>query len=302
MITNSLDASIYRATPLDWSGSIPIFSAADSYTENYKKIAADHLASITDTVSNPFIEDALWKTLEDSTRAMIDTYIPKSSTVLDVGVGLGRVLEPYKDLTRYGMDISLDYLEKAQQKDFNVCYARIEDMPYQDGVFDAAISCDVLEHVLDLHLCCQQIMRVIKPGGVLILRVPYKENLDVYLSEDLPYEFIHLRSFDVSSLRLMFQKIYGCEYLTHSLVAPYFNGSHALYLRSLEANDPFRKAIHKIKQPKAELNVLRHMMHYSQEEINNAFFVLRDKHPELYATIIPHLVQPLEVNIVFRKK
>ena len=82
--------------------------------------------------------------------------------------------------------------------------------PISDAGFfdDNAITCDVLEHVIDLHRCCKQIVRILKPGGILIVRVPHLENLDAYLSKDLPYEFIHLRSFSVAALRLLFDKIY----------------------------------------------------------------------------------------------
>ena len=54
-------------------------------------------------------------------------------------------------------------------------------MPYEDGFFDAIVACDVLEHVIDLNECCRQILRVLKPGGVLIVRVPFKEDLSPYL-------------------------------------------------------------------------------------------------------------------------
>lgn len=299
---NVHDNALYLTAPLAWEQGIPIFSKADVYTENYKKIANDHLDSMNKGDANPFIGDALWRELEASTRALVNQYIAPNSTVLDVGVGLGRVLENYNQLKRYGMDISLDYLEQSKQKGFDVCYAKIEDMPYRDMFFDAVVCCDVLEHVIDLHRCCQQITRVIKQGGTLIIRVPYKDDMEAYLSDNIPYEFVHLRSFDVPSLRLLFEKIYGCSYVTHALVAPHFKGAQTLNLRTLWIDDPFRKQLNDISEPKPQLDILRHMMVYSQEEINNAIGLIRDEYPALYATLLPHLVQPLEMNLVFKKK
>ncbi|MFX8075194.1 class I SAM-dependent methyltransferase, partial [Acinetobacter baumannii] len=79
-----------------------------------------------------------------------------------------------------GIDISLDYLRRAREAGISVCFSRIEDMPYKDGFFDAIVCTDVLEHVLDLNYCTAQILRVLRPGGVLILRVPHNDLLEVY--------------------------------------------------------------------------------------------------------------------------
>jgi len=201
----------YVKPPLEVIDGIPVFSAHDRYVENYKKIASDHLSAMQPGSDNPFIENELWIRLDQSTRDLINKYVADGACILDVGVGLGRVLGPLDRLQRYGVDISHDYLQKARQNNIEVAFSRIEDMPYEDGFFDAVVTCDVLEHVIDLHACTTQILRVLKPGGHLIVRVPYKEDLKVYLQEGLPYEFIHLRNFDEHSIRLYFQKIHECK-------------------------------------------------------------------------------------------
>jgi SAM-dependent methyltransferase len=48
-----------------------------------------------------------------------------------------------------------------------------ERLPFCDGVFDAAFSLAVLEHVKDPFACAAELARVLKPGGVLYCVVPF---------------------------------------------------------------------------------------------------------------------------------
>jgi hypothetical protein len=54
---------------------------------------------------------------------------------------------------------------------------------------------------------------VLKPGGVLIVRVPVHEDLSRYVDPAFPYEYVHLRHFTEPSLRLLFERVLHCECL-----------------------------------------------------------------------------------------
>jgi 2-polyprenyl-3-methyl-5-hydroxy-6-metoxy-1,4-benzoquinol methylase len=152
MNTSDIDGTdIYSCKPESVQNGIPVFSRKDAYVENYEKIASDHVSQISETQENPFMEEELWVSLEASTRAYIQRHVRKGSRILDVGVGLGRLLEPLTEYKRYGVDISLDYLAIAKRRGIEVALAKIEDLPYQTGFFDAIVVCDVLEHVFDLN-------------------------------------------------------------------------------------------------------------------------------------------------------
>jgi 2-polyprenyl-3-methyl-5-hydroxy-6-metoxy-1,4-benzoquinol methylase len=207
----SADAHVFARAPLRVQAGIPIFSESTPYIANYEKIAADHLASLRRDGTNPFMPEETWQEMEESTAGLVRGYSAPGQSVLDVGVGLGRLLARFPELRRHGMDISLEYLEVARGAGISVCYSLVEDMPYRADLFDVVVCTDVLEHVLDLNLCVGKMLSVLKPGGVLIVRVPYREELACYAADSSAYEYVHLRSFDEHSLRLLFARIFECE-------------------------------------------------------------------------------------------
>lgn len=211
---------IYKNKPLYFSKNIPVFSNKDEYILNYEKICADHVEKIKLENDNPWISNKVWESMEFSTSQLFDKYLSllgvENPKVLDVGVGLGRLLHSINinnAIEPYGMDIALPYLEIAQTKGIDVCCSKIEDMPYLNDTFDIILCTDVLEHVIDLNACVTKILSVLKKGGLLIVRVPFKEDLSPYLKDDYPYEYVHLRNFDCTTLETLFTKIFKHEVL-----------------------------------------------------------------------------------------
>ena len=187
--------NIYNRIPNNEKNGIPIFSDSDEYTSNYDKISNDHLAYLEKTGENPFMPEEYWKGLEKETIEHIEPLLFEGAKVLDVGVGLGRLLSGIKTpIEKYGVDISLSYLLKAKNSNINVCLSKIEELPYKDNYFDFVISTDVLEHVFDLNGCINQIIRVLKPNGICLIRVPNEEDLTQYLDYE-EYKYVHVRNF-----------------------------------------------------------------------------------------------------------
>jgi len=208
---------LYMREPLETVDGIPVFAPRDAYMENYEQIARDHLEATDRTgEANPFIEEQDWEALEESTAALLRRHARPGDRVLDVGVGLGRLLGRFSEFQRYGMDVSLDYLRRARGRGLEVCCARAEDMPYPDGFFDVVVSTDVLEHVVDLNASVAAMDRVLRPGGLLVVRVPDGEDLTPYLAPDYPYRLAHVRSFDEASLRLLFTRLFDFDFVASS--------------------------------------------------------------------------------------
>ena len=214
--------SVYNDNPLEYKDEIPIFSTPDSYTNNYEIISSDHIKSITGKSSNPWIPNDIWNEMESSTFDLFYKYSESvrekaGIKVLDVGVGLGRLLRKItkkcNNLEAYGMDISIPYLKEAKCQGIEVCYSKIEDMPYRENSCDFILCTDVLEHVLALNLCISKILNVLKKNGLLIIRIPFMEDLTPYLEKDYPYDLAHLRNFDRPNLEMLFTKIFQLQIL-----------------------------------------------------------------------------------------
>jgi SAM-dependent methyltransferase len=96
--------------------------------------------------------------------------------VLDAGCGTGGTTV---ELRRFGevvgVDLAWEALEPAHGRGLNdLAQASIERLPFRAESFDAVTSFEVVYHlgVASDVLALQEIRRVLKPGGVFLLRVP----------------------------------------------------------------------------------------------------------------------------------
>jgi 2-polyprenyl-3-methyl-5-hydroxy-6-metoxy-1,4-benzoquinol methylase len=268
--THHTGAHVYARAPLEYRNEIPVFSASDQYSANYERIAQDHLAVATISGKNPFIEEEVWVELEASTAELVKKYSSPRNLILDVGVGLGRLLSRFNDLERYGMDISLDYLMIAKRKGIEVCLARVEDMPYKDGLFDVVVCTDVLEHVFDLNLCVGKILQCLKPHGYLIVRVPYREDLSAYASPGYPYHYAHVRNFDEFSLSLLFNKLFNAQVIEFTTVGRSLDWARMVYRLPI-GNRTFAKAVRALKRLFPPLGKAIGFRMFTPVEINMVF-------------------------------
>jgi MPBQ/MSBQ methyltransferase len=103
--------------------------------------------------------------------------LPHNTTLLDVGCGIGgssRILAQDYGFAVTGITISPQQVKRAQELtplELNVKFA-VDDamsLSFPDGSFDVVWSIEAGPHMPDKAIFAKELMRVLKPGGVLIV-------------------------------------------------------------------------------------------------------------------------------------
>jgi SAM-dependent methyltransferase len=99
----------------------------------------------------------------------------KSGSLLDVGTGIGQFLavarNSYSNV--YGTEVSSVAVQIAKEKyDLDVFQGTIEDIEWQERVFDNISLFHVLEHVHNPKSLLQKCYSLLSPDGVLVVAVP----------------------------------------------------------------------------------------------------------------------------------
>jgi len=105
--------------------------------------------------------------------------VQNHGNLLEVGVGDGYLINTLKSKVKkaYGMDISklrIQQLKKnVELKQVELSVGNIEEKTqYKSNLFDTVSMIAVLEHVFDPHAALEEIRRILKNGGELIIEVP----------------------------------------------------------------------------------------------------------------------------------
>ena len=100
--------------------------------------------------------------------------LPTSGRLLDVGGGTGRVALALQDLVDEIIitDISMGMLEKAPRPTLRPASCFSESLPFPGSSFERVIMVDAFHHVVDQAATAHEMLRVLKPGGLLVIEEP----------------------------------------------------------------------------------------------------------------------------------
>jgi SAM-dependent methyltransferase len=164
--------------------------------------------------------------------------------VLDIGCGSGRhTCEAYRleGIIAVGADLNPEDLQQARQRlefhdrlgehgggDWYLSAADVSRLPFSDAFFQAVICSEVMEHIPDHDRALDELVRVLKPGGHLVVSVPR------YFPERICWAFSneyhqanqgHVRIYRKGQLIRMIRRtgltLYRIHY-AHSLHTPYW--------------------------------------------------------------------------------
>lgn len=133
-------------------------------------------------------------------RQLLQKYVGDATArVLDAGCGTGGTMKELAGAGDIcGCDCSADALAFCRQRGFaDVSAGDLSALPYADGSFRAVISCDVLEHLPDDEAGLREMMRVLQPGGYLLVTVPAHR----YLWSEHDEALAHRRRYSARELR-----------------------------------------------------------------------------------------------------
>jgi len=94
--------------------------------------------------------------------------------ILNVGCGTGGTVRMLEEFGRVGnVDVSEHAIAFMKQQGFpDVDRVEGHVLPYGDSSFDVVAAFDVLEHIEDDRAALAEWMRVVRPGGLLLITVP----------------------------------------------------------------------------------------------------------------------------------
>ncbi|MBI1932866.1 MAG: class I SAM-dependent methyltransferase [Ignavibacteriales bacterium] len=154
-----------------------------------------------------YFEERTGATEHDERRVheFITSKIPnKIENILDVGCGSAWVAAKFSDkINVTSLDLSLENVTKAKLSYPNLKHTQIIAdsllLPFADNSFDVVVASEIIEHIYYPEEFVNELFRVVKQNGKLIITTPYKEKLRYYLcihcNKKTPVH-AHIHSFD----------------------------------------------------------------------------------------------------------
>lgn len=177
-------AFIDRLSTKDRNGSIA------EYIDTYDLLAERNL-------SEPTLSDRYVAHLARRFISLVDV---RDKDFCDVGAGRGfLIMEAMRRnaASVTAVDIAAPSLQAvAELGPINAVLANAENLPFERE-FDVITATDVVEHVLNVANFLVTANWSLRDGGVLAVRVPFRESLLYYSNfHGLPMHYTHLRTFD----------------------------------------------------------------------------------------------------------
>jgi SAM-dependent methyltransferase len=101
---------------------------------------------------------------------IIQDFAADEGLVLDIGCGSSRIVQTLPRAV--GIDLAIRKLRWLRAPGRALLAADMNHLPFRDRSFNAVVSSEVIEHIPRRDVRLEELIRVIRPGGTLILGTP----------------------------------------------------------------------------------------------------------------------------------
>lgn len=187
----------------------------------------------------------VWRFGQDRRLALIQKYADLDGRwILDVGCGIGTYVRKFKTFSEhvFGFDVDEDRVVEGAASLPNLLVSEAEVMPFPDQTFDVVLLNEVIEHVRDDAQTIADAIRVLRPGGRLLVYAPNRgylfETHGIYVGKHFLFRLVpfinwfpdivrdrfcpHVRAYTVADIRRLFRG-QPAKIVYHGYVFPGFD-------------------------------------------------------------------------------
>ncbi len=132
----------------------------------------------------------VWRFGQDRRLNLIRNYAPlEDARILDIGCGLGVYVRKFREFSHRvnGIDIDAKRLREGARTTPGLLLSASETLPFRSDVFDVIVLNEVIEHVRDDSATLAEALRILRPGGRMVIFAPNRlypfETHGVYLGD-----------------------------------------------------------------------------------------------------------------------
>ena len=117
----------------------------------------------------------VWRFGQDRRLNLIRHFAPlEGARILDIGCGLGVYVRKFREFSDRvcGIDIDTKRLREGARTTPGLMLSASETLPFRDAAFDVVVLNEVIEHVRDDAATLAEALRVIRPGGHIVIYAP----------------------------------------------------------------------------------------------------------------------------------